>query len=312
MRPGFRAEHVLTFRVRPYPTVQPTSPAKMARFYERLRERLTRLPGVSAAGATTFLPLTGQGWKQARRVEESPHGADEPPPTFDIRRVTPGYFEAMGIPLLEGRAIEEDDARQELPSVVISQSVKKTYWPDASALGKRIYSARDSVGARVVGVVGDVHDTGLDAPPDQVLYYPTLGSAGGPLDLMLYVAVHTTADPGAILPEARQAVSEIDPTAPISDVRTMSKIVGDSMNRVTFTMFLLSLAAGIAVFLGAVGIYGVISYTVSGRTSEIGIRMALGADARRVALMVLLQGLGLASGAHRAGGVPARAVTPGD
>jgi putative ABC transport system permease protein len=291
--PGFSADDVLTFVVRPLP-MKYEEPEAVARLYDRLVERLEAVPGVAGAGGIDTLPLTDGGNTFAAVIEEFPPAEDEFPPTFEFRRTTPGYFEAMGIPLLEGRRFTPDDHNRRLPSVIISNSVKAQYWPDESALGKRItIGSGGGIDARVVGVVGDVHDTSLRVAADQFLYLPMLDAAGGDVEAMM-MTVRTAVEPLSVVSTIRSAIAELDPDLPMAEVQTMESLLGDSRSRTSFTMSLLVIGALIALFLGAVGIYGVLSYVVSERTPEIGVRSALGASPGDVGRMVLSQGMWLA------------------
>ncbi|HSH74770.1 MAG TPA: FtsX-like permease family protein, partial [Longimicrobiales bacterium] len=168
---------------------------------------------------------------------------------------------------------------------------KRQYWPNESAIGKRITTA--GAPARVVGVVGDVHDAGLQIPPEQFAYKPMLDSVGGGVRPMMMV-VATDGDPEALAPSIRMAVTALDPDLPITGVQSMEEIVSDSVSRTSFTMSLLVLASLVALFLGSVGIYGVLSYVASQRTAEMGVRLALGADAAVVRRIILSHGLVLA------------------
>ena len=288
--PGFVADNVLTFSVRPQLTKY-DGPDAVAQFYERLVERLAAIPGVERAGAVDALPLTGAGRSLGTVIEEFPPPEGEFPPVFQIRRASPGFFEAMNIPLVAGRALTADDHNLRRDSVVISRSIKDAYWPDTSALGKRLTFA--GVSAQVVGVVGDVHSTSLEAPVDRLVYMPMVDPEGGGGAEGMTLIVRAAVEPLSLVGAIRSAIAELDPDMPIAEVLPMRRVVGDSISRTSFTASVLTIAAVIALFLGAVGIYGVLSYVVSQRTAEIGIRTALGATPQVVRRMVLSQGMWL-------------------
>jgi hypothetical protein len=197
----------------------------------------------------------------------------------------------MRIPILEGREFTSDDHNDRLGTLLISESVKGRFWPNVSALGKRMQTA--GAPARSVGVVGDVHATGLETPAESYIYKPMLDSIGGGAGPMSMV-VRADQDPLALGAPIRELVRSMDAGLPISEMRTMEDVVAESLSRTTFTMTLLVIAAGIALLLGAVGVYGVISYVSSQRTAEIGLRMALGTDASGIRGMILRQGMVIA------------------
>jgi predicted permease len=288
--PGFRAENVLTFKLSPVPANYDNSPELLAQFYDELLDGLEGIPGVARAGAVTALPLQGIAGRLVARIDEFPVPDDEFPPSFLIRRATPGYFEAMGIAVLEGRGFTDEDHQERLGSLIISESIKDRFWPNVSALGKRMTVA--GAPARSVGVVRDVHAVGLDTEAEPYIYKPLLDSVGGGAAAMA-MAVRANADPLSLVPAIRSLIASMDAELPISEIRLMEDIVSDSLSRTSFTMALLLLAAAIALFLGSVGIYGVISYIVAQRTVEIGVRLALGADAGQVRWMILMQGMRL-------------------
>ena len=289
--PGFSAANVLTFDVSPLPAKY-GNPEAVAQFYDRLAERLETIPGVIRAGAIDLLPvLTGTGISFGSVIEEFPPAEGQLAPSFRQRRATPGYFDAMGIPLIEGRTFTPDDHNQRLPAVIISESVKARYWPNESALGKRI-TVQQRIPAQVVGVIGDVRGAGLEITGEQYLYLPIVDSTGGGVRAMT-MTVHTAVAPLSVVNAIRSAIGEIDNELPMANVRSMDRVLADSMSDTSFTMALLVIGALVAVFLGTIGIYGVLSYVVSLRTAEIGIRSALGASPGDVRRMILSQGMRL-------------------
>jgi predicted permease len=288
--PGFRAEGLLTLRLSPSPAKY-QGPEALVQFYDDLLSRLEETPGVASAGGVTVLPLQGIGTRLTTQIDEFPVPEDEFPPSFLIRRATPGYFETMGIRVMEGRTFTSDDHNARLGTLIISESIRDRYWHDVSALDKRMQTA--GAPARSVGVVGDVHALGLELPGEPTIYKPMLDSVGGGVG-PLSMVVRAETDPLAIVPAIRSLIEEMDPDLPISEIRPMEDLVADSMSRTTFTMTLLVLAALVALLLGSIGVYGVIAYVSSQRTAEIGVRMALGSDAGRVRGMILMQGMRIA------------------
>jgi putative ABC transport system permease protein len=290
--PGFDPSHVLTLRVSPGTARHPTAEA-VARFYDELLAGLRALPGVTATGAALFLPMTGGigglgGPFLGAGIEDFPRAPGDPMVTFVYRRATPGYFEAMGIPVIEGRTFTPDDHQRRLGTLIISKSIKDRYWPGTSALGKRLAIAGPP--ATIVGVVGDVHDTRLDAPVEPVVYKPLLDATGGTVRAMT-LTIRTTTDPEQLIPAVHRTLQALDPDLAVDDVRPMQSVVGDSLSRTSFTTTILTLAAGIALFLGAIGIYGVMAYGVVQRTGEIGVRQALGASRATVVRMIVREGM---------------------
>jgi len=302
--PGFEASGVMTFRLSLPPGKYPGGEPAV-QFYDQLLERLEAIPGVLSAAGINTLPLTGGGAILTAQIDDHPVPEGEFPPAFLARRATPEYFATMEIPIVEGREFTPDDHESRLGSLIISESIKRQFWPNESALGKRITQA--GAPARVVGVVGDVHDAGVAVPAEQFVYKPMLDSVGGGVRAMV-MTVRTDGEPEALVPAIREAVEALDSDLPITEVRSMEDIVGASLSRTSFTMTMLVVAAVIALFLGSVGIYGVLSYVASQRTAEMGVRLALGADAGTVRRIILSQGMLLAALGVSAGLVAAIAL----
>jgi predicted permease len=291
---GFEPAGILSLTLSLPPTSYPDN-AAVIDFYDRLLGDVQALPGVERAAAVRLLPLTGTigDWSiDLENYEEQP-GEN---PKGDWQSVTPGYFEVMGLRLLEGRLLEASDDQTAPPVVVVNKTMADAYWPDG-ALGKRFRSGDQREWTTIVGVVEDVSRNALVDEAREEMYHPhaqyprTMTAA--PRTMTLVVKSTGGRAPDTLFPPIREAVRTLNPNLPISDVRTVEEVLDAAVAEQRFMMTLLSIFGGLAVLLAVVGIYGVQQYSVSRRTHEIGIRMALGAGRSRVLSLVLRESVGL-------------------
>ena len=290
---GFRPEGVLTMRIS-LPEEKYAKIEQTRAFYRELLDGVRRLPGVDAAGGATGLPLSGTGWSGTTTVDSQAVQPSDTTPEADQRPVFPGYFEALGIPLVRGRYFEQRDNEKGAPVAIIDETMAKTYWPKEDPIGKRIkQGGRQSTQPwrTIIGVVRHVRYRTLESPSRVEFYWPYDQTSFGLGSMSL--AIHTSSDPRSLAGVVQRQVQALDPDQPVYRIRTMGELMSESMARRRLSMFLLAIFAGVALALAAVGIYGIMSYSVAQRAHEVGIRMALGARSSDVVRMVIGQSLGL-------------------
>ncbi len=295
--PGFDPEGVLTLRIS-LPAAEYEDVEGVMAFHDQLRDRLSAISGVESVGAATALPMGGGQSHNGTWFEDFPLPTDGVPDILTTTRVTEGYFETMGIDLYSGRYLDRFDKLERTGVLLVNRTLAAHYWPGESAIGKRLtQNGPDLPWQTIVGVVDDVRIDGADQEVPPAIYFPIIATGAGEDEFVnrsLTYVVRTTGAPTSLLPAVREAVWAMDARLPLAQVRTMEQVVARSMTRTSFTLALLGIAAVVALFLGTIGIYGVISYVVSQRTREIGVRLAVGAEQGDVSRMVLGKGLVLA------------------
>jgi putative ABC transport system permease protein len=291
VNPGFDPSKTITMKVT-LPSASYQSDNQIIGFFDRLFERIDAMPGVQAAGGISFLPLNGLGAATGFSIEgqEKPRAGEEP--VSEVKVVTHDFFKAMGIPLLRGRLFDGRDTAPNTRRVIVSETLVKKYFGDRDPIGQRIVLSWNNQGPdEIIGVVGDVRSVSLETEPRGASYLPPARFAYP----FMSVAVRTSTGGLSIVSSLVNAVHELDPNVPVSQIRPMSEVIAVSTTERRLTMALLMAFSVLALVLASVGIYGVISYSVTQRTQEIGIRMALGAQRRDVLRMVVGNALILAT-----------------
>jgi len=307
VNPGFVAPAGLqTFRIS-IPETHVKEAESVVRMEEGILQKLEAIPGVSSVSIGTKLPMDADGWHDPILLEGRTYAEGEFPPLRLFKFVSPGFLKTLGTPLVAGRELTWTDTYNKIPVAMISENLAREYWSEpAKSLGKRIQVSTKDDWREIIGVVGDVHDDGVNKKPPACVYWPLLQARFESEDISVrrgvaFVIRTPRAGSEAFLKSAREAVWSVDANLPLASVHTFDYFYRRSMARTSFTLIMLGVAGSMALLLGVVGIYGVIAYSVSQRTREIGIRMALGAQQPTVTGMfvrhgLLLTGIGVGCG----------------
>jgi len=301
VNPGFaQPEQVQTFRIY-IPKTEVKEDERVVRFEQEIQDKIAAIPGVGSVAIGTKIPMDPGGWHDPIFVERRTYAEGELPPLLQFKFMSPGFLRTVQIPLVAGRDFTWEDMYQKLPVAIVSENVAREYWPTpGDAIGKRVRVGSKDDWREIVGVTGDVYDDGVNQKPTKAAYWPLMMSnfESDSLTVRREVACairSRRAGSEALMAAVRQAVWSVDPNLPLAEVHTADYFYRRSLARTSFTLIMLGVAGGMALLLGVVGIYGVVAYSVSQRTREIGIRMAVGAQLPTLIGMFVRQGMLLTS-----------------
>src|SRR5262249_11025781 len=288
VEPGFSANKALALEI----SLARRTTEQRTAFLNQTLEKLAAMPGVAGAGAASALPFSENQVAQPTtiKIEGRPSVAPEGDATANLISVTPDYFHALGVPLLEGRVLTKFDTK-DVPVVVINHTMALRYWPDKDAIGQKVsfHSYGGDFSAAIVGDVRGVHTAGLEVETKPEIFVSHASAIGYPNSMTYFI--RTATDPLTLLPVVKEKIREVNSQQAFSSVATIDQLVARSLDQRRFNLLLLASFAVLALILAAVGLYGLISFTTSQRTSEIGIRMAFGADRARLLRLIIGQGM---------------------
>ena len=300
VHPGFtRPAEVQTFSLSITEAEVPDS-EQVVRMFEAIQHKIEAVPGVSHVALSTSIPLDGNRSSDPIFPQDHPYAEGQLPPLRRFKFVAPGFLATLGTPLIAGRDFSWTDVYNRTPVALVSENLAREYWHDpVNAIGKRIRAISPQDWTEIVGVVSNVYDDGVDQDPSSTVYWPVLmKNFEGTNNFVargLSIAIRTPrAGSQTLMHDVQQAVWSVDANLPLAEVRTLDYYYKKSMARTSFTLVMLAVAGGMALLLGTIGLYGVIAYSVSQRTREIGIRMALGAQQKELTKMFVRHGLTLA------------------